>query len=99
MQEFSQHARDVALDSLKPTPRDLERGLAHHEAVVIDAYGFDPRSPVDGDAFKAVIDAGASEAELQDLFETMTMTRHGHDPALRRECAAAWTRHTKNNLR
>lgn len=71
-----QKARDAALAVLKPSPKDLERGLElHADSIVFDAYGFSPRAAIDGEALKAAVLAGASDAELEDLREDMGMTR------------------------
>ena len=69
-------ARDEALDVLKPTPTQLERGLElHRGSLVFDAYGFAPRAAIDGDAFAQAEADGASDAELNSLRQEMTMTR------------------------
>lgn len=86
-----QHAREVALGILKPTPKELERGLRlHAESLVFDSYGFSPRAAVDGDALAAAVEAGASDIELSDLREEMTMTRYVTDPVEEQEYRAAW---------
>jgi membrane dipeptidase len=79
-------AREVALSILKPSARDLQKGLElHRDALVVDAYGFAPRAAVDGLKFKESVESGASEAELTDLREDMSMTRWATDPAERSE--------------
>jgi membrane dipeptidase len=79
-------ARDAALDVLKPTAAQLEQGLELHRAsLVFDAYGFAPRAALDGAAFTAAVEAGASETELQDLQEEQSMTRPALDPQERAE--------------
>ena len=79
-------ARDVALGVLKPTPKQLEHGLRlHAESLVFESYGFAPRAAVDGGKFKAVVESGASEAELTDLNEEMMMTRWATDARERKE--------------
>lgn len=71
-----QMAREAALAVLKPSAKDLQRGLElHADALVFDAYGFSPRCAVDGEAIKAAAMAGASEVELDDLREDFSMTR------------------------
>lgn len=71
-----QKARDAALAVLKPSEKDLQRGLElHADAIVFDAYGFSPRAAIDGEALKAAVMAGASDAELEDMREDMSMTR------------------------
>jgi len=68
--------RDAALAVLRPSETHLDRGLTLHRAsLVFDAYGFAPRAAVDPVRLSAAIDAGASEAELQDLREEMSMTQ------------------------
>jgi membrane dipeptidase len=84
-------SRQAALDLLKPTQAQLQRGLElHASATVVESYGFSPRSAVDGDALRAAMEAGASDAELQDLREEMTMTRAATNAAEREEYLSAW---------
>jgi membrane dipeptidase len=86
-----QHARNVAMDLLKPTPAQLERGLQlHADSIVFDSYGFSPRAALDGDAYAAEFEDGASLSELKDLREEMTMTRCVTDPDEEREYLDAW---------
>lgn len=83
--------RAVALDILKPSARDLEYGLGlHRESLVFDSYGFSPRAAVDGAAVRALVEEGASEIELQDQREDMTMTRAAVDEREREEFVRAW---------
>lgn len=71
-----QKAREAALAVLQPSEKDLQHGLElHAEALVFDAYGFSPRCAIDGEALKAAVMAGASDVELDDLREDMSMTR------------------------
>ncbi|MFQ5810168.1 MAG: dipeptidase, partial [Armatimonadota bacterium] len=91
MNEAVQRAREVALSILQPTQRDIDHGMELHEgSIVIESYGFSPRSAVDGDALKAAVDEGASEAEIADMREDMGMTRCATDPLEREEYMAAW---------
>jgi membrane dipeptidase len=91
MNKNIQTARDIALSILKPTQRDLEHGLElHKNACVIESYGLGLYSPVDPDVVNAAIDAGASDRELQDLIEDMSMTRWVATPELREEYLEAW---------
>jgi membrane dipeptidase len=86
-----QLARDVALDKLKPTPRDLDHGLElHAHALVIESYGLGLSAPLDADLVNAAIDAGASDRELQDLIEDMSKARWATVPELTREFQEAW---------
>ena len=51
-----QRDREIGLDILKPSKRDLEHGLRlHAESIVFDGYSFSPRAAVDGDALAAAI--------------------------------------------
>ena len=86
-----QHARDVALAILKPTASELERGLRlHSESIVFDSYGFSPRAAINGELLAAEIEAGASDQEVEDLQEDMTMTRYVTDAAEQQEYRDAW---------
>lgn len=86
-----QHAREVALNILKPSARDLQHGLElHANSVVFDAYGFAPRAAIDGDAMKAMVEEGSSNSEIKDLREEMSMTRCATDDIERAEFQAAW---------
>ncbi len=83
MNEQIERAREVALGILKPSKADLDRGLAiHRDSVVVESYSLGLMAPVDGQAVAAAIEAGATEAELQDLNEDMRMTRWVDEPAL-----------------
>src|SRR5690606_15838190 len=86
-----ERARQAALEILKPSQRDLEHGLRlHADSIVFDSYGFSPRAAVDGGALAAAVEAGASDLELQDLREDMSMTRYVSDPAEEQEYRDAW---------
>ena len=86
-----QHARDVALSILKPSAAELERGLRlHSESIVFDSYGFSPRAAINGDLLAAEIEAGASDQEVEDLQEDMTMTRYVTDAIEQQEYRNAW---------
>ena len=86
-----QNARDAAMSVLKPSTRDLEHGLAlHADSLVFDSYGFSPRAAIDGEAIKAAVLAGASDAELEDLREDMSMTRCITSAEEQREYLEAW---------
>src|SRR4051812_21985 len=81
MDETIRRAREAALAVLRPTERQLEHARAlHARALVFDAYGFSPTSAVDAAALRDAAAAGASDVELQDLREEMSMTRHVADP-------------------
>jgi len=91
MNKRVREAREVALKILKPSRRELKHGMELHESsVVIDAYGFAPRSAIDGDKLRMAIEAGASQIEIQDMIEDMIMTRCVSDPVEKDEFMAAW---------
>lgn len=86
-----QAAREVGLRILKPTKKELERGLRlHAESLVFDAYGFSPRAALDGDALAAAVEAGASEVELDDMREEMGMIGYVGNADEQREYLEAW---------
>ncbi len=69
-------ARQIALDILKPTAKQLEHGLKlHAESLVFDGYAFSPRTSTDHVIIAKMMEDGASEVELQDATEDMGMTR------------------------
>jgi len=83
--------RRIALDLLKPSARDLDRGLALHAAGhVIEAYGFAPFSAVDGARMKALVEAGASPDEIEAQHESDMRVRAATDPDERAIHLAAW---------
>jgi len=82
---------DAAIANLKPSPKDLQRGLElHKNSLVIESYGFSPRSAIDGDLFRQAMEAGANNHELEDLHEEMIMTRCATDAAEKTEYLDAW---------
>ena len=86
-----EHRRQVALDILKPSAKQLEHGLRlHAESIVFDAYGFSPRSSEDGTAIAEAMKAGASALEIKDMREDSTMTRCVTDAVEQREYKEAW---------
>lgn len=91
MIEKIESATQVALALLQPSKRDLEHGLElHRESVVCDAYGFAPTAAVDGNRIREEIEAGASDREVQDMLEEMSMTRCLTDADERTEYREAW---------
>lgn len=83
--------RQAALAVLSPSDRDVRHGLELHAAsLVFDSYGFAPRAALDGAAFRETMLAGASDAELIDLREDMSMTRAAHSELERREFLKAF---------
>jgi len=89
--EKMREAWKIALKILKPSQMELKRGLElHANSIVVDAYGFAPRSAIDGDRVKAAMEEGASSIEIQDMIENMEMTRCVSDPVERTEFISAW---------
>ena len=89
--ETIQRGRAAAMEVLKPSQSDLEHGLElHSQSLVFDAYGFAPRAAIDGATYAKAFEEGASDGELQDLSEEMSMTRAVADLAERDEFEAAW---------
>jgi membrane dipeptidase len=86
-----QNAREAALKILQPSPKQLEHGLElHRNSLVFESYGFMPRAAADGDQLRALVEAGGSEAEYQDLYEELSMTRYVTNAAERQEYLDAW---------
>lgn len=81
----------MALGILKPSQKDIDHGLElHANSLVFESYGFAPHCAVDGDAFRAAVEAGASDTELVDLREEMSMTRCATNAAERKEFLEAF---------
>jgi len=69
-------ARQIALDILKPSQKQMEHGLKlHAESLVFDGYAFSPRTSTDPVIIAKMMEDGASEVEIQDVTEDMGMTR------------------------
>lgn len=79
-------AREIAVKLLNPSQAQLEHAWElHFGATVFESYGFAPRCAIDGDAFQAAVEAGASSDELVDLREEMSMTRNATNERERKE--------------
>lgn len=86
-----QASRDAALAVLKPAPKQLEHGLElHAQSLVVESYGFSPRSAVDGAALRQAIEAGAGGPELTDLHTEFLLSRVADDPSQLDEYLTAW---------
>ncbi|MDP6359954.1 MAG: membrane dipeptidase [Planctomycetota bacterium] len=91
MQTDIEQAREVALEILKPSQKELEHGLDLHEnSLVVESYGFAPHPALDNDAIQAAVDAGASALELQETVQDSLMTRMVTDEAQRKIFMDAW---------
>jgi len=84
-------ARDAAIAELKPSRKDLEHGLALHAgSLVVESYGFSPRSLIDGVALRRAIEGGASGLEVEDLQTEMLLARVARDSSQLAEYLEAW---------
>jgi hypothetical protein len=84
-------AREAAVAVLKPRQKDLEHALELHAAsLVVESYGFAPRSAIDGDKMRAAIEGGANSLEVEDLYTEMQLMRVADDPSQLPEYRDAW---------
>ena len=84
-------ARDAAIAVLKPSEKDMQHALElHSKSLVVESYGFAPRSAIDGDAMRQAIEAGANNSELEDLHTEMLLTRVADDSSQQQEYLEAW---------
>ncbi len=89
--EVIDRSREVALNILKPAPAQIEHGWElHFNSLVFESYGFAPRAALDGEKFAAAVKSGASNDELNDLREEMSMTRMATDAVERKEFLEAF---------
>ena len=89
--EVIDKSREVALNILKPAPAQIEHGWElHFNSLVFESYGFAPRAALDGEKFAAAVKSGASNDELNDLREEMSMTRMATDAVERKEFLEAF---------
>lgn len=89
--EKIQQARQIGLELLKASDRDIAHGLElHQQSIVFDSYGFAPRAAIDGAAVQQALDSGASSQELADLRLEMMLSRPASDEAERREFLEAF---------
>jgi membrane dipeptidase len=84
-------AKQIALDILKPSQKQIEHGLKlHSESLVFDGYAFSPRTSTDSMMIAKMMEDGASEVEIQDATEDMGMTRAVTDLREREELMMAF---------
>ena len=77
---------EKARSILNPSQKQLEHGLElHKNSLVIDAYGFMPRAAYDGALINSAISSKASQLEIQDMQEDMSMSRFVMDKRERDE--------------
>ena len=86
-----QQARLAALEILKPSQKDIEKGLAlHRDALVFDTYGFSPRASLDPVSLNSLLASNASDAEYADAREEQSMIGPLRNPLERAEFLHAW---------
>ena len=84
-------AQQAALQVLKPSRRDLQRGLAlHQELVVVESYGFAPFCAPNPSVINTAMAEGASDAELDGLLDEMRVSQCVYDRREGDEFRAAW---------
>ena len=89
MRSFEEY-RQLAIDILRPSQRDLEHGLElHKNSFVFDAYGFMPRNSTCPD-MTGLITSGASRDELNWRSEEFSMNSAFNDPAMVQKLKDAW---------
>lgn len=82
---------EKARNILNPSQKQLEHGLElHKNSMVVDCYGFMPRAANDGALLSAAINSKASQLEIQDMQEDMSMSRFVIDKRERDEFQNAW---------
>ena len=83
--------RQLALDILRPTPKELEHGLElHQNSYVFDAYGFMPLGGGKNSRLDELIRQNASRDELSYASEEFIMNQCFKDPAMCKLLAEAW---------
>ena len=89
MRSFEEY-RQLAIDILRPSQRDLEHGLElHKNSFVFDAYGFMPKNS-DYPDMTELIASGASRDELNWRGEEYCMNAAFNDPAVLKKFKEAW---------
>ncbi|MEZ5399472.1 MAG: membrane dipeptidase [Bryobacteraceae bacterium] len=89
--EKIRQSRQAAIDVLKPSEKHLQHALElHASSLVVESYGFSPRSAVDGERMRQAIDSGANNLELEDLYTEMLLARVADDPSQLQEYMEAW---------
>jgi len=86
-----ERARLAALEILKPSQKEIQRGLSlHRESLVFDTYGFSPRASLDPNVLNALIASNASDLEYADAREEQSMIGPLRNPLERAEFLHAW---------
>ena len=83
--------RNIALQMLNPSAKDLEHGLElHKNSLVFDAYGFMPLCGGRSAREEELIAAGASRDEIHYADEMHHMVEGFHDPQIRKLLKETW---------
>lgn len=83
--------RNIALQMLNPSAKDLEHGLElHKNSFVFDAYGFSPLCADRSERESELVAKGASRDEISFANEEHRMALGFRDPEIRRQLAEAW---------
>jgi membrane dipeptidase len=86
-----EQARLAALEILKPSQKEIQKGLAfHRDAIVFDTYGFSPRASLDPVSLNSLLASNASDAEYADAREEQSMIGPLRNPLERAEFLHAW---------
>lgn len=87
----SEKNRNIALQMLNPTAKDLEHGLElHKNSLVFDAYGFAPSVVGNSPRIPELVAAHASRDEIRFANEAYHMTEGFRDPQIRKLLREAW---------
>ena len=92
IEEYMERCRQLALNDLKPTEKELQHGLElHKEAFVFDAYGFMPLAGDKCPRLDQLIREHAGRDELLLAYEEHMMNgAYESNPALRKALAEVW---------
>ena len=91
MQNQIEQDRQAALDLLKPSRKELEHGLElHANSLVVESYGFAPRSVIRAEVMNPAIEGGASADAILELQDKEAMTRWAVDEEEKGDFLLAW---------
>ncbi len=83
--------RELAIDILKPSPKQIEYGLKLHEdALVIETYCLGLRAPVDAGVMQRLHDEGAGIREYKGTYSDMSSLKWALDENLTELYREAW---------
>ena len=91
MNEAIEQRRNIALDILKPSERELKHGFElHKDALVIEPYCLGLRAPYDVEPLQQLHDEGADPREFVAQGQDMSVLNWTASERLRREYLEAW---------